>query len=116
MFVHNALKIGQLSPKSRLLRLSVTTLRTMTTGADASRLQTSLVIDPQQLSELATEGTVPIDVSWFMPNVARDPSAEFLQNRIPRARRLDLDVVASGHPLGLKHMMPSPMDFAEACR
>jgi len=80
-----------------------------------SALSTKLVLTPVELSELPQETTVPIDVSWFMPNVSRDPNAEFLAKRIPNARRIDLDAVASEHPLGLKHMMPSPAFFAVSC-
>ena len=35
--------------------------------------------------------------------------------RIPGAQFLDLDEVASPNELGLKHMMPSPEQFKEAC-
>jgi thiosulfate/3-mercaptopyruvate sulfurtransferase len=76
----------------------------------------NLVLSPTQLANiLPSDETVPIDVSWFMPNVPRKPDEEFLIKRIPKARRLDLDLVASSHPLGLKHMMPSPDVFAAAC-
>ncbi|KIO27238.1 hypothetical protein M407DRAFT_193496 [Tulasnella calospora MUT 4182] len=74
-----------------------------------------LVITPSQLAALPSSTTVPIDVTWFMPNVARNPNEEFLGKRIPDARRMDLDVVASEHPLGLKHMMPTGEVFAKAC-
>lgn len=77
-----------------------------------------LILTPSDLVALSAKrelDVVPIDVTWFMPNVARDPQAEFRIRRIPTARRLDLDVVASDHSLGLKHMMPSGAVFAEAC-
>lgn len=77
-----------------------------------------LILTPSELATLKAgkdSNVVPIDVSWFMPNVERDAQAEFLIRRIPTARRMDLDVVASEHPLGLKHMMPSGAVFAEAC-
>lgn len=74
-----------------------------------------LVITPSQLAALPTSTTVPIDVTWFMPNVTRNPNEEFLEKRIPNARRMDLDIVASDHSLGLKHMMPTGDVFAKAC-
>ncbi|KAG8984478.1 hypothetical protein FRB90_005304, partial [Tulasnella sp. 427] len=84
----------------------------------SSRMRSShseLVITPSQLAALPSSTTVPIDVTWFMPNVSRDPNAEFLEKRILNAQRMDLDVVASEHPLGLKHMMPTGEVFAQAC-
>jgi thiosulfate/3-mercaptopyruvate sulfurtransferase len=50
-----------------------------------------------------------------MPNSPRDPNKEFSQRRIPTARFLDLDEVASPHALGLKHMIPDGQTFADAC-
>lgn len=50
-----------------------------------------------------------------MPNSPRRPFQEFREKRIPGARFLDLDEVASPHGLGLKHMMPSERVFADAC-
>lgn len=79
----------------------------------ASGAHSSLVLTPSQVAQLPD--VVPIDVTWFMPNVQRDPDADFVEKRLPSARRLNLDVVASDHPLGLKHMMPTPKHFAEAC-
>lgn len=50
-----------------------------------------------------------------MPNSTRSAREEFLVKRIPGAQFLDLDIVASPHELGLKHMMPSNQVFANAC-
>lgn len=50
-----------------------------------------------------------------MPNSPRRPSEEFQKKRIPGAQFLDLDEVASPHELGLKHMIPSGRQFADAC-
>ncbi|KAK3935457.1 Rhodanese-like domain-containing protein [Diplogelasinospora grovesii] len=58
---------------------------------------------------------IPLCASWFMPN---DPQGRtgiqvFLEKRIPKARFFDLDKVIdkrSPYP----HMLPSPMQFAEA--
>jgi len=56
-----------------------------------------------------------IDVSWHMPNSPRDARKEFLERRIPNARFLDLDEVASPSEMGLKHMMPPGEVFAGYC-
>lgn len=65
--------------------------------------------------------TVPLDVSWHMPNSRRSALAEYLTGpRIPGARRFDLDEVAEldleKSPLSLTHMLPSAERFREACR
>ncbi|CCO27875.1 hypothetical protein BN14_01864 [Rhizoctonia solani AG-1 IB] len=63
----------------------------------------------------ATSGAIFVDSTWFMPGTPRSGYEEWKQRRIPGARFLDLDAVASQHPLGLKHMMPSGEVFAKAC-
>jgi len=75
-----------------------------------SQLQASL----QQRSGDSNQLTI-LDSSWFMPNSPRRPSEEFQKKRIPGAQFLDLDEVASPHELGLKHMIPSGRQFADAC-
>ncbi|KAF5368406.1 hypothetical protein D9758_002369 [Tetrapyrgos nigripes] len=76
-----------------------------------------LLIRPSELNNLLKEkqDVAILDATWFMPNVPRNGYEEFLQKRIPGAHFLDLDKVASSHPLGLKHMMPSERAFADAC-
>ncbi|KII93440.1 hypothetical protein PLICRDRAFT_100147 [Plicaturopsis crispa FD-325 SS-3] len=77
---------------------------------------TPLLISPLQLSKLAPSSDVAIlDATWFMPNAPRNAREEFASKRIPGARYLDLDEVASAHELGLKHMMPEGRVFADAC-
>lgn len=56
-----------------------------------------------------------IDASWHMPNSPRKAHQEFLKKRLPNARFLDLDEVASPSDLGLKHMMPEARVFADYC-
>ena len=56
-----------------------------------------------------------MDASWHMPNSPRKAREEFLEKRLPQARLLDLDEVAKGHELGLKHMIPDPEVFARFC-
>lgn len=74
-----------------------------------------LVISPSEYDRLPRESVVPIDVSWFMPTVPRKGSEEFKIKRIPTARFLDVDQVASKHELNLPHMMPTKGIFASAC-
>ncbi|PCH33442.1 Rhodanese-like protein [Wolfiporia cocos MD-104 SS10] len=74
-----------------------------------------LAVTPAQLRRLAPASVALLDASWHMPTSPRRPAAEFVKLRIPGARFLDLDAVASPHELGLKHMMPAPEAFAQAC-
>jgi thiosulfate/3-mercaptopyruvate sulfurtransferase len=56
---------------------------------------------------------VPVDCSWFMPTLQRDPYAEYLQARIPGARFLDIDQVSdTSNPA--PHMLPSAAEFARS--
>ena len=76
------------------------------------------LLTPQELQQklAGTQGKVAIlDATWVMPNSPRSPLEEFRGKRIPNAQFLDLDVVASDHELGLKHMMPSSHLFAKTC-
>lgn len=76
------------------------------------------LVTPKEVSELTRSNPISVSVvdsSWFMPNSPRKAKDEFLAKRIPTAQYLDLDEVASDHELGLKHMMPDPKTFAEAC-
>ncbi|KAI0728635.1 Rhodanese-like protein [Fomitopsis betulina] len=74
-----------------------------------------LTLTPSQLRALEPGSVSILDASWHMPNSPRKARHEWLQMRIPGSRFLDLDEVASQHTLGLKHMMPSPEVFAQAC-
>ena len=76
------------------------------------------LLTPQELKEATSKSSskvIALDASWYMPNSLRRPKEEFIQKRLPKARFLDLDDVASPNELGLKHMMPSPRVFANAC-
>lgn len=74
-----------------------------------------LLVTPKALQSLRSSADVNIlDASWFMPNTPRNASKEFIEKRIPGARYLDLDEVATPNGLGLKHMMPSAQVFADA--
>lgn len=76
------------------------------------------LLTPQEVKdELGSQkNIIPVDVSWFMPGSERNAAEEFKAKHLPGARFLDLDEVADkNHPLKLKHMMPSPEEFAKAC-
>ncbi|SRR6266851_8547742 len=74
-----------------------------------------LLVTPKALQDLRSSANVNIlDASWFMPNSPRNASQEFTEKRIPGARYLDLDEVATPNELGLKHMMPSARVFSGA--
>ncbi|KAH8120633.1 thiosulfate sulfurtransferase [Phellopilus nigrolimitatus] len=79
--------------------------------------EASLLLSPRELKESMTSGvnSIALDVSWHMPNSPRSAKEEFLRKRLPDARFLDLDVVATPSQLGLSHMIPSAEDFASAC-
>ncbi|KAF9270457.1 Rhodanese-like protein [Marasmius fiardii PR-910] len=83
----------------------------------SSSMGAPYLLSPSQLQDLLNreEHVKVLDATWFMPNTPRNPRKEFLAKHIPKAQFLDLDEVASPHPLGLKHMLPSESTFANAC-
>lgn len=94
--------------------------RTVTVGSPPKFMSTMAtapyLLSPANLRDAIAAGNVSVlDATWFMPNSPRRPLLEFQAKRIPGARFLDLDEVASPHKLGLKHMMPSERLFADAC-
>ena len=74
-----------------------------------------LVVTPRQVLDAPAGSVTVLDASWHMPNSPRKGKDEFYKTRIPHARFLDLDEVASPNELGLKHMMPSGEKFATSC-
>ncbi|KAH9853187.1 Rhodanese-like protein [Lenzites betulinus] len=79
-----------------------------------------LVITPTQLLEIkakdpSSSDLVVLDASWHMPNSPRKGAEEFLRVHLPSARFIDVDEVATPHPLSLPHMLPDPTTFANAC-
>src|SRR5690242_2240407 len=56
---------------------------------------------------------VPIDCTWFMPSLGRDPRQEYLEAHIPGARFLDIDEVAD-RSIPLPHMLPNAEVFSRA--
>jgi thiosulfate/3-mercaptopyruvate sulfurtransferase len=69
------------------------------------------LVDTQWLSgELGASDLVVFDASWYLPNEARDPRAEFQQAHIPGARFFDVDAIADRQSL-LPHMVPTTAQF-----
>lgn len=54
-----------------------------------------------------------VDGSWHMPQLQRDPRAEFAAAHIPGAVFFDIDAIAD-HATALPHMLPSAAEFAAA--
>ena len=54
-----------------------------------------------------------LDGSWHMPQLKRDPRAEFAQAHIPGAAFFDIDAIAD-HSTDLPHMLPDAATFARA--
>ena len=87
-------------------------------SGNSSKCDAPFLVSPEDLRNakaVAGAKIVTLDASWHMPNVPRNAYKEYLSRRLPGARYLDLDAVASEHKLGLKHMLPAPSQFARAC-
>src|SRR5437016_1986202 len=54
-----------------------------------------------------------LDGTWHMPQLKRDPRAEFAQAHIPGAVFFDIDAIAD-HATDLPHMLPDAATFAAA--
>jgi thiosulfate/3-mercaptopyruvate sulfurtransferase len=54
-----------------------------------------------------------VDGSWHMPQLQRDPRAEFEQAHLPGAVFFDIDAVAD-HATALPHMLPGEAEFGRA--
>jgi thiosulfate/3-mercaptopyruvate sulfurtransferase len=66
----------------------------------------SLVSTEWLAQHLGEPDLVPVDCTWFMPSLGRDPHREYLEAHIPGARFLDIDAVAdTSNPL--PHMLPN---------
>jgi len=94
---------------------AIVTRRFLATQSLETTKRESLLLTPAQVKDLKPSTTRILDVTWFMPNSPRNARDEFNQLRVAGAKYMDLDEVATEHPLGLKHMMPSPQQFKDAC-
>lgn len=77
--------------------------------------RSSYLLTPAQVKALPNKSTAILDATWFMPNSPKNAREEYMKMHIPGAQYLDLDEVAAPNELGLKHMMPSGEQFAQAC-
>jgi len=62
---------------------------------------------------LGKPGIKVLDGTYFLPNMKRDPAAEYAARHIPGAVLFDVDAVAD-HNSPLPHMLPSADEFARA--
>ncbi|WP_068089182.1 3-mercaptopyruvate sulfurtransferase [Polycladidibacter stylochi] len=58
---------------------------------------------------------VVVDGSWYLPDMARDPIADYQKEHIPGAIFFDIDAI-SDQQTDLPHMVPSAEQFASAMR
>ncbi len=63
---------------------------------------------------LGVPGLVIVDVSWYLPDDARDPDTEYRAAHIPGAIRIPLDDLCD-RGSDLPHMLPTAEQFAAAC-
>ena len=63
--------------------------------------------------ELGAPDLRVLDGTWHMPQLKRDPRAEFAQAHIPGAAFFDIDAIAD-HSTTLPHMLPDAATFARA--
>ena len=63
--------------------------------------------------ELGAPDLRVLDGTWHMPQLERDPRAEFAQAHIPGAAFFDIDAIAD-HATSLPHMLPDAATFARA--
>ena len=63
--------------------------------------------------ELGAPDLRVLDGTWHMPQLERDPRAEFAQAHIPGSAFFDIDAIAD-HATSLPHMLPDAATFARA--
>jgi thiosulfate/3-mercaptopyruvate sulfurtransferase len=98
--------------------MSLALSRRLATAASAIEPKAPLILSAQDAKRLfiSSPRTVKLlDTTWFMPATPRDAKREFIERRLSTAQFWDLDQIASPHPLGLKHMMPTGEMFQNAC-
>jgi thiosulfate/3-mercaptopyruvate sulfurtransferase len=72
----------------------------------------SLVTTGWLAANLGRGGVRAVDGSWYMPQLKRDPRAEFAQAHIPGAVFFDIDEIADTASR-LPHMLPAARTFAQ---
>lgn len=62
-------------------------------------------------SQLGAPDLCILDASWYLPQMKRDPKAEFAERHVPGAAFFDIDAISDG-AIPLPHMLPKPEQFA----
>jgi thiosulfate/3-mercaptopyruvate sulfurtransferase len=78
-----------------------------------SRRVNTLVTTAWLAAELGAPDLRVVDASWHMPQLGRDPRAEFRAEHIPGAVFFDIDGIAD-RSSGLPHMLPPAEEFGRA--
>ncbi len=74
--------------------------------------KSQFVVSPQWLADrLGKPDVAIVDGSWYLPDLKRDPKAEYESGHIEGAVFFDINTVADTST-GLPHMLPSESDFA----
>lgn len=75
----------------------------------------ALISAAQLANELKRSESAPrlLDATWYMPNSQRDPMKEFELDRLPGAKRFDIDAPSLKANSDLPHMMPTLDSAAE---
>jgi thiosulfate/3-mercaptopyruvate sulfurtransferase len=77
---------------------------------------TDALVTTQWLAEhLGAPDVRVVDATWYLPNVPRDPKAEYAEAHIPGAVFFDIDEIADD-ATDLPHMLPSPAKFSSRVR
>lgn len=82
----------------------------MTTERAGSLVSTSWLAKRLDSSQIRV-----LDASWYLPNMYRNPIAEYEKKHIPDARFFDIDDI-SDHRSGLPHMVPPVEKFMSKVR
>lgn len=78
----------------------------------SDQTDTRFIVTTDWLAQkLGAPDVVPVDGSYYIPTVKRDPAAEFLAGHIPGAVRFDVDEI-SDHSNPMPHMLPGADQFA----
>ena len=76
----------------------------------------NVLVSTEWLAEhLASPDVVPVDASWYLPAMQRQPKAEYLEQHIPGAVFFDIDTIADTSR-DLPHMLPDQIAFSSAMR
>ena len=80
-----------------------------------SQAKTWLIETDELARDLGAPDLVIIDATWYLPNEAKEPHAEYLDEHIPGALFFDIDEIADTKST-LPHMLPPPEKFSSRMR